>query len=50
MPGDDREVERLVVSNDRLWTIVVVLLALVAALVGRYGGIDVGEVLRLIGR
>ena len=46
---DGREVERLVVANDRLWTIVVVLLVLVAAMVGRYGGVDVGQVLRVIG-
>ena len=49
-----REVERLVVANDRLWTIVIVLLVVVAALVGRYGnpdgGLDVGEMLKLLGR
>jgi multisubunit Na+/H+ antiporter MnhF subunit len=45
-----REVERLVVANDRLWTIVIVLLVLVAALVGRYGGFDVGAVLQLLTR
>jgi len=44
-----REVERLVVANDRLWTIVIVLLVLVAALVGRYGNLDVGEILKLLG-
>jgi hypothetical protein len=44
-----REVERLVVANDRLWTIVIVLLALVTALVGRYGGFDVTELVRVIG-
>jgi multisubunit Na+/H+ antiporter MnhF subunit len=49
MPDKDgREVERLVVANDRLWTIVIVLLALVAALVGRYAGFDVTDLVRLL--
>ena len=47
---EGREVERLVVDNDRLWTIVVVLLVLVAGLVGRYGNLDVGEILKTLGR